>query len=105
MIKVTVNPGICGLSTEIILESQDMQNVVLSIQTDCPNLKPFEDELKEADGFSECFGKMCDTKVYTLANLYCKHVACPVPCSIIKGIEAVCGFALPKDVHIGIEKV
>ena len=105
MIKVTVDPGICGLHTQINVASEDGQNALISIHTECPNLKPLEDELKQADGFSECFGSMCDTQVYALANKYCKHTACPVPSAIIKGIEAACGLALPKDAAIVITKV
>ncbi len=105
MIEVKVNPGICGLNTIITTESNDGQNAAISIKTECPNLKPLENELKEADGFTECFGKMCDTKTYKLANKYCKHTACPVPCAIIKAIEAACGFALPKDACISVKKL
>ena len=44
------------------------------------------------------------SKVYEVASRHCKHLACPVPCGIIKGIEAACGLALPKDVEMKIQK-
>ena len=104
MTTVNVDPGICGLHTKINVESEDGQNAVIDLKTDCPSLKPLEEELKTADGFSECFGKICETDIYKAVSKYCKHPGCPVPCAIIKGIEAACGFALPKDVVITIEK-
>jgi hypothetical protein len=105
MVEVKVNPGVCGLNTVIKVNSEDMQNAVIEIVTECPNIKPMEQELKEVDGYEECFSKLGDSKVYELAKKYCKHAACPVPSAIIKGIEAACGLALPKDVDIKITKI
>lgn len=104
MAKVKVNAGICGFTTVISVESKDKQTAFIDLKTQCPSLKPLEDELKEVDGFRECFGKLCDSKVYLTTAKYCKHPACPVTCAIIKGIEVACGLALPKDVEINITK-
>jgi hypothetical protein len=52
---------------------------------------------------AECFGKLCDSGVYRAAQQYCRHPACPVPCAVLKAIEAACGLALPRDVEIRIE--
>lgn len=104
MVEVKVNPGVCGLNTIIKVDSDDMQNAIIEIITECPNIKPMEQELKEADGYEECFAKLGESKVYELAKKYCKHAACPVPSAIIKGIEVACGLALPKDVDIKISK-
>lgn len=105
MVEVKVNPGVCGLNTMIKVDSEDMQNAVIEIITECPNIKPMEQELKEVDGYEECFSKLGDSRVYELAKKYCKHAACPVPSAIIKGIEVACGLALPKDVDIKISKI
>ncbi len=73
MTKVNVAPGICGLHTKIHIDSKNGQNAEIDIKTECPNLKPLEDELKSADGFSECFGKMCESEIFKAASKYCKH--------------------------------
>lgn len=104
MITVSVNPGVCGLRTIIKADSEDMQVVNLEIQTDCQHIKQISEELNEIDAFTECFSKMIDSEVYRLAGKYCKHTACPVPCAMIKAVEAAAGLALPKDVEIKIEK-
>ncbi len=104
MVEVNVDPGVCGLKTVIKVESDDMQNAKVEIKTQCPNLKPMEQEIKEIDAFEECFAKLGDSKVYECAKKYCKHPGCPVPSAIIKGIEVACGLALPKDVHFKITK-
>jgi hypothetical protein len=103
MVEVKVNPGVCGLKSVIKVNSEDMQNTRIEIVTDCPNIKPLEQELTEVDGYAECFSKLGESKVYELAKKYCKHPACPVPSAIIKGIEAACGLALPRDVEFKIE--
>lgn len=104
MATVNVNPGVCGFSTIIKVTSDDMQHATVIMETECPNLKPMAGELKEVDGFKECFAKFGESGVFQMAKKYCKHQACPVPTAIIKGIEAACGFALPRDVEIKIKK-
>ena len=102
--EVEINPGVCGLKTVVRVHSEDMQNAVIEISTECPNIKPMELELKEVDGYAECFSKLGDSTVYELARKYCRHAACPVPPAILKGIEVACGLALPRDVHFTITK-
>lgn len=104
MVTVRVNPGICGLNSIVKIHSDDMQHALIDIVSDCPSIKSMEQDLKEVDGFEECFSKLGASKVAETAKKYCKHTACPVPCAILKGIEVACGLALPKDVEIKIEK-
>jgi len=105
MIKVSVDAGICGFKSEINASCEDGQNAKIEFKTDCPNLKPLETKLDTIDGFSECFGKISTSSAYTLADEYVKHPACPVPCGIIKAVEASCNLSLPKDATIKIEKI
>jgi len=104
MAVVTVNPGACGLSSHIKVESNDLQTAVIEIDSECSYIKAMGNELKEVDGLAECFGKLGDGEVYKVAAKYCKHSCCAVPSAIIKGIEVACGFALPKDVEFKISK-
>lgn len=104
MVEVNVNAGVCGFNTIIKVDSEDEQNAVIEIITECPNIKPMEQELKEVDGYKECFSKLGDSYIYELARKYCKHAACPVPSAIIKGVEVACGLALPRDASIRILK-
>ncbi|MBZ9685993.1 hypothetical protein G9F72_006545 [Clostridium estertheticum] len=103
MSVVNINPGICGLISKIIIETEDMQEVIIKIESLCPYIMEMAKEIQEIDGFVECFAKFQDSKVYNAAQKYSKHVACPVPSGIIKGIEIACGLALPKPVKIDFE--
>lgn len=105
MVEVIVDAGICGFITTIQIDSEDMQIASIKINTDCPNLKPMEDELVELDGYAACFAKIGDGIVYDCAKKYCRHPGCPVPIAIVKGVEVACGLALPKDPTVKITKV
>ena len=104
MVEVVVKAGICGFTSKIGVETQDMEISKITIDTDCSYIKKMEAELQDIDGVAEIFEKFNTSKVYESAARHCKHLACPVPCGIIKGIEAACGLALPKDVEIKIQK-
>lgn len=104
MARVRVNPGVCGMTTTITVTSEDMQTADVAIESECPAVKRLEAELQGIDGYAECFSKFSDTRVYGAANAHLKHVACPVPAAILKGIEVACGLALPHDAEIKIER-
>jgi len=104
MIKVDVDPGICGFKTTIRIYPKDSQISRVEIQTECPDIKKMEKEVEEVDAYTEIFSKIGESPVYSLARKHCNHAACPVPMAILKGIEVASGLALPKDVKIKIEK-
>ena len=104
IIEVTVNAGVCGFKTVIISKAEDSRHASIEIKTECPNLKPIESEIITADAYKECFAKVGKSGIYEIVSKYCKHSACPVPGAIIKGIEASCGLALPREVKIEIKK-
>ncbi len=99
MATVRVNPGVCGLKTIIKAESEDLQNAVVVIESECPFIRAMSAEIKEIDSFVECFVHVGDGDIYRAARKHCKHTACPVPAAILKAVEAACGLALPRDVE------
>jgi hypothetical protein len=104
MAYVAVLPGICSLKTELTLTADEDQMVTVRIDSACPHIAAMQDELKELDGYGECFARYSSSTVFGVAEKHCRHLACPVPVAIIKGMEVACGLALPKDVAIVIEK-
>ena len=105
MIMVKVQPGICGLPTEIHGDSEDGQNVTLSFVSSCPAIEAMGESLKTVDGYAASFAKFSESPIYQAAEKNFKHAACPVPMAVVKTVEAVCGLALPKDVEVSIERV
>ena len=104
MATVQVTPGICGLQTRMTITADEDQAVTVTIESDCPHIRAMQAELNDLDGYEECFSRFSASAVYAAADKHCKHLACPVPGAIIKGMEVACGLALPKDVVIQIEK-
>lgn len=100
MSTVMVNSGVCGLKTIIKADSEDLQNAVVVIESECPCIRAMSVEIKEIDSFVECFAHVGDGDIYRAARKHCRHAGCPVPPAIIKAVEAACGLALPRNVEI-----
>jgi len=103
MATVEILPGICGLKTKLIITADEEQIVQVKIESECLSVATMQEELKELDGYSECFSQYSSSTVYSVAEKHIKHLACPVPTAIIKGMEVACGWALPKNVTLIIE--
>ena len=54
MAKAYINPGICGLNTQLTIAADEMQMVTVDIQSECPYITAMKDELSELDGYGEC---------------------------------------------------
>jgi hypothetical protein len=104
MATIKVDPGICGLMTELTVTSEDGMNAVFKVKTDCPHIKNLVEAVPTVNGYEEVFAKYGEGKIAQAAKEYCSHGACPVPTGMLKGVEIVCSLALPKDVKIEIEK-
>lgn len=104
MAKVEVNSGACGLKTTLIITPMEKRKLKVEIESECPQVKAMEEELAELNDVTECFAKYSQSTVYQVAEKHIKHLACPVPMAIIKGMEVTSGFAVAKDVNLHIEK-
>ena len=108
MAKAYVKPGACGLESKIVVTRKDgdadKYDVDIHIETESDNVKRLAKVLTEANGLDECFQNFSTSKVYQLGAEVGLHLACPVPCAIIKAIEVECGFALPRNVEITIDR-
>jgi hypothetical protein len=78
MIKVLVNPGICGFET--VIEAVGYSDTVKpQIKSDCEEIKKFAislpeislQDLRNAKSFTK-------NKIYTNADRYIHHFSCPI---------------------------
>ncbi len=104
MIEVYVKPGICGLKSRISAHSSDMMHADLSIESDCPAILNLAREIKTVDGTKEIFAPFGMSTVFQQARLVLSHAACPVPTAVLKAVEVACGFAIPADAEIRINR-
>lgn len=104
--KVTVNPGPCKLTTVVIAEMNDDDEITVSIQSDCGAYKKMNEELQEMtfDAYSEIFTPFGTSQIAGIYKKYVKHATCPVLSAILKAIEAEANLALPTNVTFEFEK-
>ncbi|MBE6037854.1 MAG: hypothetical protein E7218_01455 [Anaerofustis stercorihominis] len=104
--KVTVNPGPCKLQTIIIAQTNDDDEITVSIQSDCGAYKKMNEELQDMtfDAYSEIFTPFGTSEIAGIYKKYVKHATCPVLSAILKAIEAEANLALPQNVTFEFEK-
>lgn len=102
--KVTVDPGVCKLKTVIVAKpTDDMMGVTFEIKSECPNIRKLAEAVKEINPYEVVGNKMTDNAIYRAAGEIVPHAACPVPCAMLKAMEAGAGLGLKRDVHFTIE--
>ncbi len=107
MIRTKINAGVCGFRTSVSARSDDMQNVTLTIESDCEKIRRIAESLSAPiDAYQE-IGAGFDGEVYkaVLARLKGCCSGCAVPCGIFKSVQVAGGVALPAPVTINIERV
>lgn len=99
-----VNAGVCGFKTTVTAEADDMFEVTLAIQSDCPQIRKLAEALIHVSALQELRVPINESIVYRLAGPCRLHTACAVPSAILKAIEVATGMALPADVHMTIRQ-
>lgn len=105
MTKVKIQPGICGLITNVTAQSEDQIDVTVSVNSACESVKKMFHELGNSfDALEICLSRPGDNQFYAYAaENFPGHASCPVIAGIIKCMEAECKLALPKDADIHFE--
>lgn len=105
MVRTTVRAGVCGFTTQINAESDDMQNVTFKIESDCPNIAKLAEGFPTVDGYEEIGAGFSGTiHQQVVNNLKGCCSGCVVPSGIFKSMQVAAGLALPAPVSIDIEK-
>jgi hypothetical protein len=99
MTKVRVDPGQCGMEAVIEVIKKDKGAFELRITSPCEMAMKLAEELPTLTSV-DAFRKFLDNPVYKKGATCVKHVACPVPCAILKALEVEAGLGVPKDVRI-----
>ncbi len=99
-----VNAGVCGLKTKIIATaSDDMMTVNVRIESECPMVSKM-DPLEGINPYEAIATPFTESEIYKKAAGCLKHTACPVPCGIVKAVEAESGMGLKRPVSIEFEE-
>ncbi len=105
MVKTTIRAGVCGFTTTVVAQSDDIQNVTLEIESDCENIKRLADGFPQVDAYSE-IGAGFDGAIHRAVRTSLKGCCsgCVVPCGIFKAVQVAAGLALPAPASIEIIK-
>lgn len=101
--KATINAGVCGFTTLVTAQSDDMQNVTFAIESDCENIKRLAADFPQVDGYSE-IGAGFDGAIHQAVRETLKGCCsgCVVACGIFKSMQVAAGLALPAPASIDI---
>ncbi len=99
MTKLKVQSGICGFSTVITAEKGGDKKVTIALESECEMVRKMNEDLPALDMMAAFAGHL-NNPVYKSASRCLKHVACLVPCGILKALEVELGLCLPKDAGI-----
>ncbi len=91
------------MKTTIIAKMDDEMNVKFEIHSDCKSVMKFADKLQPVSPYTEVGNHFFDSEIYKTANGTIAHLACPVPCAVVKALEVAGGLGLKKNVTLTIE--
>ena len=98
-VTLTVEAGVCGFKTVVIAAMDDEMNITYKIKSECPEVRAMAKELEPMALFDVIASPFTENIVYRSCSCL-PHVACPVPCSMVKAGEAAGELALKKDVSL-----
>ena len=80
----------------------DEMNITYRIKSECPEIRAMSQNLEPMSLFDVIASPFTENIVYRTCSCL-PHVACPVPCSMVKAGEAAGMLALKKDVSMKFE--
>ena len=101
-VTIKVDPGVCSFTCIIYAFRNGKDSVGFEIRSDCEQIRKLAGDLGEI-GLKDLFVPLSKNPVFLRAEKYQCHLACPVPCSLIKAAEVALGLAIPKNVMITFE--
>lgn len=101
MTHVIVEPGICNLTADIRVESEDFGEVSISVETKCKMISNLIEGIEQPVDAFEFLGLSGNEPLLEVARRNTNiHAACPTIAGIAKAVEAEAQMALPKDASI-----
>ena len=99
MTKVRIDPGACGLSTDVEVRKKGKKTYSVTISSDCEMVENLGKELPELK-MTDAFKRITDNPVFVKGAACLQHAACPVTCGILKALEVEAGLNVKKAATI-----
>lgn len=98
MTKIILDPGACGFICEVEAEGTGKYAVTVSLQSRCKQVKKLAGEVTSVDFMEIVRGPFSQNSVSQSAARCGLHASCPIPCGVLKAVEAELGMAVKKDI-------
>ena len=106
--RVEIDAGVCGLKTAAGVSSEDDQNVVFDVHSDCEKIRRLGGALKTRgpfDAYQEISPNGESAVMCTVREVLKGCCAgCAAPAGLFKAMQVAAGLALPKDISIRLTK-
>lgn len=102
-VRLEVDPGICAFTCLINACKDGKHTVRFEIQSGCDQIQNLARDLGKL-GMKDLFLPLSRNPIFQSAEKSQCHLACPIPCALVKAAEVALGLALPKKVRITFEK-
>lgn len=99
MTKIKVDTGQCGMEAVVEVKKKDKGAFELRITSPCAMVTKLAEEVPTLT-LADAFKMLLENPVYKKSAKCLRHVACPVPCAVLKALEVEAGLGVPKDVSI-----
>ena len=100
---VTVDAGVCRFKTVITAEMDEEMNITYKVKSECPAVREMAKSMRPVPLFEAIAMPFAENVIYKDFACNLQHVACPVPCALVKTAEVTGEMALKKEVSIKIE--
>lgn len=103
MVKVNVNPGVCGFRCVVRAEKGEAREVALKVNaSECKQVQRLA-ALVTKLSLRDLFAPVVRNPIFVSAAQAGCHASCPIPLAMIKAAEAAMEMALPRNVLIEFE--
>jgi hypothetical protein len=96
-VTLNVDAGVCRFKTVIIATMDENMDIVYKVKSECPAVRAVAKTFQPVPLFDAVAKPFTENTIYKKCNAL-QHVACPVPCGMVKAAEAAGEMALKKPV-------
>ncbi len=108
-VRTEIEPGICNFGAVVTAETEDGQNVIIALTSDCDTIRQFEKRISELSPIDAIMTLgpeenpiLSEARKLLQTKGCCE--ACIVPAGTVKAMHVAANLSLPKDVSMSITK-
>jgi hypothetical protein len=102
IVRVDVDPGICGFPCAIRARREGKREVKLDVWSECDHIQRLA-SLLEVVSLKGLFSPLSRNPIFVSAEKARCHASCVIPVAMAKAAEVALEMALPRDVRITFE--